>query len=197
MKGVGLVGLLVLVCVLPAKAATRELQTVSGPGFEGTIFTPARVHEDTTPYYYAGHALCVVPREAVLKAESDLPSALAKWTSTESNQPGPNFPRSCPAKNGTNLRFANTKSDPRPDSVIDQYRFLERMASRVSDYKRQYVGVIIDGKKLVLISFVQNYVIHEVSTNWREHWIQILDGDDLIWNVLYDPSTRTFTDWEE
>ena len=81
--------------------------------------------------------------------------------------------------------------------MIDEYRFLDDMASRVADYKRQYVGVIIDGKKLILLSFVQDYIIQSVATDWHEHWIEVLDGDDLIWSVLYDPSTGCFNDWEE
>ena len=73
MKGPAIVGLLLFTCV-SAVAAPRPMERVVGPGFEGVIFTPERVHEDTTPYYYACHALYRPAREAVLKAEKDLPA---------------------------------------------------------------------------------------------------------------------------
>ncbi len=194
MKGAVLIAL--LVCALPVMASGRELQAVSGPGFQGVIFTPERVHEEI-PGYYQGQPLWTPSREAVLKAERDLPAALAEWTSAKPEQPGPNFPHSCPAKTGTNLKFTARKTDPRPDSVIDGHSFLIDVAPRLAAYKRQYVGVVMEGKKLVLLSFVSDYLTDNDCKNWGDQWVAILGGGDLTWSVLYDPSTRTFTDWEE
>jgi hypothetical protein len=196
MKAIALATLLIMAFASSVMAASRETQKVSGPGFEGVIFAPERVHENTSPGFYRGDEMWTPSRDVVLKAERALPAAIAAWTSAKPEKPGPNFPTCCPAKNGTNLRFTDTVPDPRPDSVIDGHSFLFDVAPRLSDFKRQYVGAIVNGKKLLYLSFVHNYIIETDSQDWRHHWIAILGGGDLTWSVLYDPATDSFSEWE-
>jgi len=197
MKAIVLTALSILTLILPITVAAQEIQKISGPGFEGVIFTLEQVHKDISQGFYQGNELWTPSRDAVQKSESALPVAIAAWTTAKPEKPGPNFPTCCPAKNGSNLKFTNIVSDSRPDSVIDGHSFLFDVAPRLTDYKRQYIGVISNGKKVLYLSFIHNWVIKTDAQDWRHHWIAILDGGDLTWSVLYDPATGSFSDWEE
>lgn len=196
MKATALAALSVLAFASLAANASPELRSIRGPGFEGIIFTPDRVRADL-PGFYWNRELWTPPRDAVLQAEKALPLAIKALTSFKADCRGPNFPTSCPAKNGTNLKFSAIRRDDRPDSVIDNNSFLLDVAPRLSDFKRQYIGAIINGKKVLYLSFIHNYVIDTDAQDWRHDWIAVLDGGDLTWSVLYDPASDSFSDWEE
>ena len=83
------------------------------------------------------------------------------------------------------------------DSLEDN--FLYEVEPLLSNYKRQYLGVTYKGKKYLLISFIDGFYITgdaELKEEWRRRWIAVLDGGDAFWNVLYDPATEKFSEWE-
>jgi hypothetical protein len=64
----------------------------------------------------------------------------------------------------------------------------------VSGYTYQYAGVIVDGKELVYINAFHN--AHKVSQdNWQIWRVDVCYGFTNYWGALYDPKSRTFSDW--
>jgi hypothetical protein len=181
-------------------AAEPETRPISGPGFVGQIFAPSRVHEDVSSDFLGHDSEMWTPTEEVVRqAEKALPAAVAAWTRHAPSVAGPNFPTACPTKNGTNLKFSSAPSDERPDSVIDGHDFLIDVAPRLSGFRRQYIGTMIDGGKYLYISFIYGGEIDWDSSLrklWKQRrWIAVLGGGDDFWDVLYNPATGTFSQW--
>jgi hypothetical protein len=65
---------------------------------------------------------------------------------------------------------------------------------RLSDYKRQYVGIIVDGKKKIWINFFHNAFVEESRINWQKEPVLVSDGGDHFFNIIYDLKERTFSD---
>jgi hypothetical protein len=60
-------------------------------------------------------------------------------------------------------------------------------------YFRQYVGIVVDKHKLIYI----NAFCHMVRRrDWREHYVDVCDGGGCFWGVVYDTTTREFSDLE-
>ena len=57
---------------------------------------------------------------------------------------------------------------------------------------RQYVGVIVGRRKLI---YVNAFCGIELELNyWRSHFVNICDGGDSVWGVLYDPISQDFSE---
>jgi hypothetical protein len=56
-------------------------------------------------------------------------------------------------------------------------------------YYRQYVGVVVGGKRYIYIN-----AISEVGLDWKSGVQDICDGGTSAWGALYDPSTGEFSD---
>ncbi len=61
----------------------------------------------------------------------------------------------------------------------------------VSVYRRQYVGVVIGGRKLIYINAFHRDV---VADEWKTRPIVACDGGVTFWGALYDPGTNEFFD---
>jgi hypothetical protein len=60
-------------------------------------------------------------------------------------------------------------------------------------YFRQYVGIVVDKRKLIYINAFCGMVSRD---NWREHSVDVCDGGGCFWGVVYDTTTREFSDLE-
>jgi hypothetical protein len=181
------------------RADPRDGEIVSGRDFEGVIFTPKMIHADDL--YIGGQSvgLWTPSRALVLKAEAALPAAIAERTKLPKPVRGPNFPRYFTRKNAIRPDF---NDDPHfdyntEDSVIES-NFLYLVASYYPEQKRQYIGVTIKGRRLLLLSFAYGpgLIDQPEFNDWKHQWITVLDGGDNFWRVLYDPATGKFSGWE-
>lgn len=57
-------------------------------------------------------------------------------------------------------------------------------------YYRQYVGLMIGGKRFV---YVNAFASPSNHLEWREQAVGVCDGGEDYWGVLYDPQTRPFS----
>ena len=58
------------------------------------------------------------------------------------------------------------------------------------EYYMQYMGIIVDGEKLIYISAIGT---SKPSDGWKEFAFTICDGGNA-WGVLYNPKTKKFYD---
>ena len=61
---------------------------------------------------------------------------------------------------------------------------------RLPNYRRQYWGVIEDGKRLI----EANFFCDALHTDWTEQVVHVDDGGDCYFRVRYDPEAKTFSD---
>ena len=61
---------------------------------------------------------------------------------------------------------------------------------QLSDYKRQYAGVIINGKRVIY----GNFFCTETGVDWREEWVFVMDGGDCFFQLQFDMESGTFTE---
>jgi len=69
----------------------------------------------------------------------------------------------------------------------------------VNTYFRQYVGVVISGRKLIYINAFpmtefDDWPPQVSRPAWREEPIKVCDGGSGYWGALYDPVRRSFSD---
>lgn len=64
--------------------------------------------------------------------------------------------------------------------------------SHPEDCYRQYIAVIVGGRKLIYVNAFCGIQL----PGWRTHFVTICDGGESVWGVLYDPSTEVFSDLE-
>lgn len=68
----------------------------------------------------------------------------------------------------------------RPYPVIDPY-----------SYARQYVGVIIHGRRLI---YINAFPASWIKQQYRNKPFMACDGGTMFWGALYDPQTHQFSD---
>ena len=56
-------------------------------------------------------------------------------------------------------------------------------------YFRQYVGIILGKRKLI---YINAFCI--AVTSWRQRGVNVCDGGNCFWGVLYDSETHEFSD---
>jgi hypothetical protein len=61
-------------------------------------------------------------------------------------------------------------------------------ATRAPESYRQYLGVVIGGRRLIYV----NVFPRRPSTGWRTHFVRVCDGGAAFWGVLFDPQARRF-----
>jgi hypothetical protein len=65
--------------------------------------------------------------------------------------------------------------------------------SKPSRYYRQYVGIVIGGRKLIYLNAFSTFD-EKPPADWRERLVVgICDGGPSAWGVLYDPETKEFS----
>ena len=62
--------------------------------------------------------------------------------------------------------------------------------SKLTSYKRQYAGVVRNGKKIIFA----NFFCQNLNTDWKTTPIAVADGGDCFFNVLYDTVSASFSD---
>ena len=66
-----------------------------------------------------------------------------------------------------------------------------RTAGRLADYRRQYVGFHVDGRRRILINaFCSIHVRHDAA--WTQHAVLVYDGGDCSFRAVYDPASGRF-----
>ena len=63
------------------------------------------------------------------------------------------------------------------------------LPSKLKSYKRQWVGLIAGGKKLIY----GNFLCSE-HPGWEQHVIMVDDGGDCYFQVFYDVTSREYRD---
>ncbi|HEY7034760.1 MAG TPA: hypothetical protein VH482_25700 [Thermomicrobiales bacterium] len=66
----------------------------------------------------------------------------------------------------------------------------ERLRQRLSDYIRQYAGIVdSDGRRVILV----NAFCDAAGTDWQSQPVFVLDGGDCFFHVGYEPAAGTFS----
>src|SRR6266571_1175119 len=63
----------------------------------------------------------------------------------------------------------------------------------VHDYYRQYVGIVVNGRKLVYINALAVSLERHYTNEWKTAPVMVCDGGSEFWGAIYDPSTKTFS----
>jgi hypothetical protein len=182
-------------------AEAEEGQGIRGKDFEGVIFTPKMILKDSDTVVFNSltdpGGLWTPSRDLVLKAEGALPGAVSEKTKFLKPTRGLNYPTYFSSKNGTNLKFSDAPASPSTYDSEIKNNFLYDAAPFIHEQKRQYIGVTVKGKKLLLISFIYLGGPNVApSLKWKHRWVEVLDGGAAFWRVYYDPATGQFSNWD-
>jgi hypothetical protein len=194
----GLFVLLLSLILNPAEA--HEGQMVRGTNFEGMVANPAMLADFSHcegSIFSTG--LWTPSPTMVRQAESRLQHAIAQRTVSPKVLNTYYVPQYYTPKCGTPLATPGQERLETDIADSDQDNFLYKVRPILSEYKRQYLGVTFKGKKYLYMSFIHSSVISGDSyakKNWGHRWVEALDGGDLFWEVLYDPISGTFSEWE-
>ena len=94
--------------------------------------------------------------------------------------------------------------DPTPAQVAEAEARLSRFVVELrrpdrplnEDYYRQYLGVVINGDSLIYINLFPRWLVERREPAGRDHWrtnfVNVCDGGDAFWGVLFDPKTLRF-----
>ena len=67
----------------------------------------------------------------------------------------------------------------------------EELVKTPTDYFRQYVGVVVSGRKLIYLNAIKT---ESPMAGWQTRFVNICDGGDYFWGVIYDPATGKFSE---
>jgi hypothetical protein len=59
---------------------------------------------------------------------------------------------------------------------------------RMDEYNRQYIGILVDGKRIVYA----NYFCDSAQKDWTEEFILVMDGGDCFFQFQYDVDTAEY-----
>jgi hypothetical protein len=78
--------------------------------------------------------------------------------------------------------LTSAQEDPTlaPYQMDDAAAVLENL----EDYRRQYVGIVVDGEKRI---WVNAFVLEDSSANWTRAPVYVLDGGRDYWEIEYVP----------
>jgi hypothetical protein len=63
-----------------------------------------------------------------------------------------------------------------------------------SSHRRQYFGVSRNGSKLIFVNAFCTAYWEEENPDWSTHFVFVFDGGSCFFQLLYDPSKRSFRD---
>ena len=63
----------------------------------------------------------------------------------------------------------------------------------LGQYRRQYVGVVVDGEQRILFNVLTREQ-HKYS-DWRQHYVYLIEGASDCWRVEYLVSSRQYTNF--
>ena len=61
---------------------------------------------------------------------------------------------------------------------------------RLSEYKRQYMGLVLDGKQVIYA----NYFCHTFNEEWKKEFVLVLDGGACYFQFKYNPRSGEYFD---
>jgi hypothetical protein len=61
-----------------------------------------------------------------------------------------------------------------------------------ANYFRQYVGVVVSGRKLIYLN-----AMGAEETVWKTKFISVCDGGSEFWGAVFDPATHKFSDLQK
>jgi hypothetical protein len=61
-----------------------------------------------------------------------------------------------------------------------------------AEYFRQYVGVVVSGRKLIYLN-----AFGFEQTDWKTRFVSVCDGGPSFWGAIYDPATGKFSDLDK
>ena len=81
--------------------------------------------------------------------------------------------------------------------TADSCCIIGQKVNDVNKFYRQYVGVIVNGQKLIYINAFPNFEFDNLPKNykkpdWRKEPYTVCDGGEYYWGVLYNPLTKEF-----
>ena len=82
------------------------------------------------------------------------------------------------------------------EMATDRYSASSRTDELENGY-RQYVGLVVHGRHVIYINAWRSHRSmpgHE--DDWRHKAVNMCDGGSAYWGALYDPSTRSFSNFE-
>lgn len=65
-----------------------------------------------------------------------------------------------------------------------------RVLGRSGEYRRQYIGVVVAGKRYLLLN---SFPARETSLHERERYVHVMDGGDGFWRILYSVEDGKFS----
>jgi hypothetical protein len=193
-----------LLCVLLGFANPlngEDGHKIQGENFEGVIAVPAMMSDFShCEGSILGTGIWTPSPELVREAEGKLPKAVDVKATPPKIVASYYVPAFYSPKGGAPVGSPGHQrlESNLPDS-IEQNNFLYDVRPILSEYKRQYLGVTYQGKRYLLIDFVHAACFSDdpyIKKNWGHRWIATLDGGDLFWDVLYDPVSGTFSEWQ-
>ena len=70
----------------------------------------------------------------------------------------------------------------------DQFKRQPPVWEQLDQYKRQYVGVVVNGKQIIH----GNFFCNDAGMDWKKDWVFVMDGGDCFFQLQYDVESETF-----
>ncbi len=115
----------------------------------------------------------IIPREKA----GDFMKAFSGMTEKETWTPDKNEIIKLEARIKSYLKKAAAKRSP-------------NLWSKLATYKRQYVGVVRNGRRMIFI----NFFCQSFDIDWKTTPVAVDDGGDCYFTVLYDSASATFSE---
>jgi hypothetical protein len=89
------------------------------------------------------------------------------------------------------LKERKSEALRKKDSIV----VFDLLIANIHHQRRQYVGVIVEGKQLLHINFFPPVSQNgsDIYANWRKQYIVVDDGGSNFWRIDFNPSTRVFS----
>ena len=72
----------------------------------------------------------------------------------------------------------------------DQFNRQPPVWEQLDTYKRQYAGVIVNGKQIIY----GNFFCTDTGMDWKKDWVFVADGGDCYFQLQYDMDSETLMD---
>ena len=92
----------------------------------------------------------------------------------------------------TEQQIVSLESNLKRISSLRPQNWREMSITHPENCCRQYVPVIVSGRKLIYV----NAFCGIEGPGWRTDFVTICDGGESVWGVLYDPTTEEFSELE-
>lgn len=66
---------------------------------------------------------------------------------------------------------------------------IARILSHYEEYRRQYIGLVIHGKRHI---YLNSFSSRESASDYTKHFVMVFDGGFWFWHILYSMDDGTF-----